>query len=128
MEIVCSGYAAGSVVATSHSKLWREASTVPFIFLIGLNRHGISGLEGVTNSTRKSPCVHNLLTPSSISVTSPTLMEQPKQTKEKVREYLERRQVERRQNTRAPLHGPEQIRQEIGWDMVERRQGNRRRQ
>ncbi|MGE5651745.1 hypothetical protein [Noviherbaspirillum sp. UKPF54] len=53
-------------------------------------------------------------------------MEQPKQAKEKVREYLERRQNERRQNTRAPLHDPEQIRQEIGWDMVERRQHDRR--
>jgi hypothetical protein len=54
-------------------------------------------------------------------------MEQPKQAKEKVREYLERRQVERRQNARAPLHDPEQIRQEIGWDMVERRKSDRRR-
>ena len=55
-------------------------------------------------------------------------MEQPKQAKEKVREYMERRQVERRQSSRAPLHGPEQIRQEIGWDMVERRQQGRRRE
>jgi len=53
-------------------------------------------------------------------------MEQPKQAKEKVREYMERRQNERRQNARSPLHGPEQIRQEIGWDMVERRKGDRR--
>ena len=51
----------------------------------------------------------------------PYTMEQPKQAKEKVREYMERRQVERRQNARSPLHDPEQIRQEIGWDMVERR-------
>ncbi|HYD96968.1 MAG TPA: hypothetical protein VEC01_16690 [Noviherbaspirillum sp.] len=51
---------------------------------------------------------------------------QPDQAKEKVREYMERRQVERRQNARSPLHGPEQIRQEIGWDMVERRQQDRR--
>gem|GEM_PF-1916505 len=55
-----------------------------------------------------------------------TAMEQPKQAKEKVREYMERRQNERRQNARSPLHGPEQIRQEIGWDMVERRKGDRR--
>ena len=48
-------------------------------------------------------------------------MEQPKQAKEKVREYLERRQ-----NARMPLHDPEQIRKEIGWDLVERRQHERR--
>lgn len=53
-------------------------------------------------------------------------MEQPKQAKEKVREYMERRQVERRQNARSPLHDPEEIRREIGWDLVERRQGERR--
>ncbi|HJV52110.1 MAG TPA: hypothetical protein VJ652_11650 [Noviherbaspirillum sp.] len=53
-------------------------------------------------------------------------MEQPKQAKERVREYLERRQAERRQNTRAPLHDPEQIRKEIGWDLVERRRSDRR--
>lgn len=53
-------------------------------------------------------------------------MEQPKQAKEKVREYMERRQVERRQNARSPLHDPEQIRREIGWDMVERRKQDRR--
>lgn len=53
-------------------------------------------------------------------------MNQPKQAKEKVREYMERRQVERRQNVRAPLHDPEQIRKEIGWDLVERRQRDRR--
>ncbi|WP_168798707.1 MULTISPECIES: hypothetical protein [Oxalobacteraceae] len=53
-------------------------------------------------------------------------MEQPKQAKEKVREYLERRQIERRQNSRSPLHDPEQIRREIGWDLVERRQTDRR--
>ncbi len=54
------------------------------------------------------------------------LMNQPKEAKEKVREYLERRHTERRQNARAPLHGPEQIRQEIGWNLVERRQRCRR--
>lgn len=53
-------------------------------------------------------------------------MNQPKQAKEKVRGYIERRQIERRQNARAPLHDPEQIRQEIGWDFVERRQQKRR--
>ncbi|MGH8807598.1 MAG: hypothetical protein ACREX0_06950 [Noviherbaspirillum sp.] len=53
-------------------------------------------------------------------------MNPPKQAKEKVREYLERRQAERRQNARSPLHDPEQIRHEIGWDLVERRQQKRR--
>lgn len=53
-------------------------------------------------------------------------MDQPKQAKVKVREYLERRQAERRRNARAPLHDPEQIRKEIGWDLVERRQKDRR--
>lgn len=51
---------------------------------------------------------------------------QPKEGKEKVREYMERRQTERRQNARSPLHDPEQIRHEIGWDQVERRQNDRR--
>lgn len=55
-----------------------------------------------------------------------TVMEQPKQAKERVREYMERRQNERRQSARAPLHDPEQIRKEIGWDLVERRQRDRR--
>lgn len=53
-------------------------------------------------------------------------MNQPKQAKERVREYMERRQAERRQNARTPLHEPEEIRKEIGWDMVERRQTDRR--
>lgn len=53
-------------------------------------------------------------------------MNQPKQAKERVREYMERRQAERRQNARTPLHEPEEIRKEIGWDMVERRQSDRR--
>jgi hypothetical protein len=53
-------------------------------------------------------------------------MDQPKQAKEKVRKYMERRQVERRQNARAPLHDPELIRKEIGWDLVERRKTDRR--
>jgi hypothetical protein len=53
-------------------------------------------------------------------------MTQPKQAKQKAREYLERRQAERRQNARSPLHEPEQIRREIGWDLVERRKQNRR--
>jgi hypothetical protein len=52
--------------------------------------------------------------------------EPDKQTKEKVREYMERRGAERRQNSRAPLHDPEAIRKEIGWDMVDRRKGDRR--
>ena len=53
-------------------------------------------------------------------------MEQPKQGKEKVREYMERRQVERRQNARSPLHEPDEIRREIGWDMADRRRQDRR--
>lgn len=53
-------------------------------------------------------------------------MDQSKQAKERVREYMERRQVERRQNARSPLHDPEQIRQEIGWDLVDRRKKDRR--
>jgi hypothetical protein len=53
-------------------------------------------------------------------------MDQPKQAKEKVRGYIERRQIERRQNARSPLHDAQQIRQEVGWDQVERRQQQRR--
>jgi hypothetical protein len=53
-------------------------------------------------------------------------MDETKQAKERVREYMERRQAERRQNARMPLHDPEQIKKEIGWDLVERRQGQRR--
>ncbi len=53
-------------------------------------------------------------------------MTQPKEAKEKVREYMERRQIERRKNARAPLHDPDEIRREIGWDCVERRQRDRR--
>lgn len=53
-------------------------------------------------------------------------MEQEKGAKEKAREYLERRQTERRKDARAPLHDAEQIRREMGWDQVERRAGERR--
>jgi hypothetical protein len=53
-------------------------------------------------------------------------MDQPKQAKENVRSYIERRQIERRHDSRAPLHEPKQIRQEIGWDLVDRRQQDRR--
>jgi uncharacterized membrane protein len=60
------------------------------------------------------------------TVTHIIAMEQPKQPKEMAREYIERRQIERRQNMRSPLHNPEQIRREIGWDLVERRQQDRR--
>ena len=49
-------------------------------------------------------------------------MDQPKPTKEKVREYMQRRQAERRQ----PPHGQEQIRRELGWDLGERRVQDRR--
>lgn len=54
-------------------------------------------------------------------------MEQEKQAKERVREYLERRQAERRKDARSPLHDADEIRREIGWDQVERRQNDRRR-
>lgn len=56
-------------------------------------------------------------------------MEHEKQAKEKVREYLERRQAERRKDARAPLHDAEQIRKEIGWGEGEadRRRTDRRR-
>lgn len=43
----------------------------------------------------------------------------PDKAKERVREYLERRQEERRQETRPPLHDLEQIRREIGWEADE---------
>jgi len=47
-------------------------------------------------------------------------------SKEKVREYMERRQVERRNSVRSPIHDIEQIRKELGWDLVERRKDDRR--
>jgi hypothetical protein len=53
-------------------------------------------------------------------------MDQPKSTKENVREYLTRRQAERRQGNFTPLHDPARIRQEVGWDLVERRKEDRR--
>lgn len=57
-------------------------------------------------------------------------MNQPEKAKQKVREYLERRQLERRLDARTPLHDPEQIRREIGWENVwdepERRAAQRR--
>jgi hypothetical protein len=68
--------------------------------------------------------VSRLLTPTHAEAEQ---MEEEKQAKEKVREYLERRRDERRKDARAPLHGGEQIRKEIGWDQKERRQGQRRR-
>ena len=43
-------------------------------------------------------------------------------TKEKVREYMQRRQTERRQ----PPQGQDQIRRELGWDLKERRVRERR--
>jgi hypothetical protein len=54
-------------------------------------------------------------------------MNQPKDVKERVREFLERRQTERRRNIHSPIPGPEQIRREIGWDQGERRRHDRRR-
>jgi hypothetical protein len=48
------------------------------------------------------------------------------EAKERVREYMERRQHERRQNSRSPLHEMEQIRREIGWDQQDQRKEERR--
>jgi len=53
-------------------------------------------------------------------------MDVNKPSKEKVREYMERRKVERRDTNRKPIHDIEQIRRELGWDLVERRQEDRR--
>jgi len=53
-------------------------------------------------------------------------MNQPERAKEKVREYMERRQLERREDARTPLHDPELIRREIGWDHAERRMKHQR--
>jgi hypothetical protein len=53
-------------------------------------------------------------------------MDQPKPSKEKVREYMERRKIERRDQTLRPIHEIEQIRRELGWDLVERRKEDRR--
>jgi hypothetical protein len=54
-------------------------------------------------------------------------MDDSNEAKQKAREYIERRCQERRENARSPLHDPEKIRQEIGWDLVERRQQQDRR-
>lgn len=69
------------------------------------------------NLANRSTCSGDLLMPT---------INQPKDAKEKVREYMERRNAERRVNDRTPLHGPEEIRKEIGWDQVERRKNDRR--
>jgi hypothetical protein len=53
-------------------------------------------------------------------------MDVNKPSKEKVREYMERRKVERRDTDRKPIHDIEQIRRELGWDLVERRKEDRR--
>jgi hypothetical protein len=53
-------------------------------------------------------------------------MDQPKQAKENVRKYMERRQAERRQNARTPPHDQDRIRKEIGWDLTEHRRSERR--
>ena len=52
--------------------------------------------------------------------------EYQKPTKEKVREYMERRRLERRDVNRQPLHDIEEIRRELGWDLIERRKQERR--
>ena len=53
-------------------------------------------------------------------------MDHAKPTKEKVREYMERRKIERRDDSRKPIHDIEQIRRELGWDLIERRKQDRR--
>lgn len=53
-------------------------------------------------------------------------MDVTKPSKEKVREYMERRKIERRDNNRQPIHDIEQIRRELGWDLVDRRKEDRR--
>ncbi|MGZ3237125.1 MAG: hypothetical protein ACXWIN_11825 [Burkholderiaceae bacterium] len=53
-------------------------------------------------------------------------MDVNKPSKEKVREYMERRKVERREDNRKPIHDIEQIRRELGWDLVDRRKEDRR--
>jgi hypothetical protein len=53
-------------------------------------------------------------------------MDTNKPSKEKVREYMERRKNERRDANRSPIHDIEQIRRELGWDLVERRKEERR--
>jgi hypothetical protein len=63
---------------------------------------------------------------SQLLSTLPEFMDETNSTKEKVREYLKRRQAERRQGNFTPPHDPQQIRQEVGWDMVERRRQDRR--
>ena len=50
-------------------------------------------------------------------------MDVNKPSKEKVREYMERRKIERRDTNRSPIHDIEQIRRELGWD---RRKEDRR--
>jgi hypothetical protein len=53
-------------------------------------------------------------------------MDTNKPSKEKVREYMERRKIERRDAERKPIHDIEQIRRELGWDLVDRRKEDRR--
>jgi hypothetical protein len=53
-------------------------------------------------------------------------MDVNKPSKEKVREYMERRKIERRDTNRQPIHDIEQIRRELGWDLVDRRKEDRR--
>lgn len=53
-------------------------------------------------------------------------MELNKPSKEKVREYMERRKIERRDVNRKPIHDIAEIRRELGWDLVERRKEERR--
>lgn len=55
-------------------------------------------------------------------------MDDPEATKEKAREYMDRRKIERREVDRKPLHEIEQIRRELGWDPVGRRIGERRKE
>ena len=53
-------------------------------------------------------------------------MDVNKPSKEKVREYMERRRIERRDVNRKPIHDIAEIRRELGWDLIERRKEERR--
>lgn len=53
-------------------------------------------------------------------------MNQSESKKEKIRKYIERRQAERRNGQRSQIEDIEQIRRELGWNLVDHRQRDRR--
>jgi hypothetical protein len=88
-------------------------------------------------SSWKSHAVRNFITETLSKLKLPAVicidchhcefnMDQAKPSKEKVREYMERRKIERRDSSLRPIHEIEQIRRELGWDLVERRKEDRR--